>query len=251
VRAITAVILVQFVHFRGRGKVPLFQTPRYDTGRRTVSNNLQSLHILYTQTDTPTQLKQLVVGTGLCGVAPGALLLPVLCLAGNLEEQTGALALLDRVAEVAAVRGVAVVLNVLSARGVGQPEAVLLRDVLHDVANGLLGLGGRGGQGGQDRGGDEGRVGLRGEGDELGRRLQRDGGVRVAAQDTLNRRRRVEARRDAAAEGFDAGDGLGRGARDDYVDGCLELLWVLRAMLAGLHTSRGDTKRQDIRERAA
>jgi hypothetical protein len=186
-------------------------TARYDTGRRTVSNNLQSLHILYTHrhTDTPTQLKQLVVGTGLCGVAPGALLLPVLCLAGNLEEQTGALALLDRVAEVAAVRGVAVVLNVLSARGVGQPEAVLLRDVLHDVANGLLGLGGRGGQRGQDRGGDEGRVGLRGEGDELGRRLQRDSGVRVAAQDTLNGRRRVEARRDAAAEGFDAGDGLG------------------------------------------
>jgi hypothetical protein len=137
---------------------------------------------------TPAPLKQPVLGTGLCGVAAGALLLLVLGLAGHLEEQTGALTLLDRVAQVAAMGRVTVVLNVLAAGGVGQAEAVLLRDVAHDIANGLLVVARGRGQGRQDGRGDEGGLGGRCEGDELGRRLQRNGGVRVAAQDALDGR---------------------------------------------------------------
>lgn len=41
----------------------------------------------------------------------------------------------------------------------------------------------------------------------------------VAAQDALDGRGRVEARGDTAAESFDTLDGVGRGARDDDVDG--------------------------------
>jgi hypothetical protein len=43
--------------------------------------------------------------------------------------------------------------------------------------------------------------------------------VCFAAQDTLDGCGGVEAGGDAAAEGFDAGDGVGRGAGDDDVNG--------------------------------
>jgi hypothetical protein len=56
--------------------------------------------------------------------------------------------------------------------------------------------------------------------------------VGVAAQDALDRGGRVEAGGDGAAEGFDARNGFGRGARDDEVDGRGELVRVLRGLLA-------------------
>lgn len=51
--------------------------------------------------------------------------------------------------------------------------------------------------------------------------------MRIAAEYALDGGRAVEACRDAAAEGFDAGDCFGGGAGDDDVDGGCELLWVL------------------------
>lgn len=78
--------------------------------------------------------------------------------------------------------GIAVVLNVLSGRGVGQSVLEVLVDVLHHRSQGLFfGFLWRRLQRREDGRGDEVGVCCRGEGYERGWGLQRDGGVRVAA----------------------------------------------------------------------
>lgn len=63
--------------------------------------------------------------------------------------------------------------------------------------------------------------------DEVGVSLQRDDRMRQPAQDALDRRRRIEACGDGAAEGFDAGDCRSRGAGDDDVNCGVQLIGVL------------------------
>jgi hypothetical protein len=182
-----------------------------------------------------TPLEQLVVGTRLSSISPRALLLAILGLARRLEEQTGALALLDGVGQVAAMCRVTVVLNVFPARGIGQSVLVLCAQLLHEDSHGFLlsGIVGGGGlQSGENGRGDEGGVGGGGQLDEVGVGLQRDGRVGVAAEDALDGGGRVEAGGDGAAQGFDARNGFGGGARDNEVDGRGELLGVLRGPLA-------------------
>ena len=128
------------------------------------------------------------------------------------------------------MRRVAVVLNVLTPRRVGQSVLVLLADLAHDGAQGFLflGVGGRGGERAEDGAGDErGRRGCR-ERNQVGRGVERDGWVRVPAQHALDGCRAVEAACHAAAEGLDAGDCFGRGARHDDVDWGGESLRILR-----------------------
>jgi hypothetical protein len=107
-------------------------------------------------------LEQLVVCTRLGSISPGALLLAVLGLARRLEEQTGALALLDGVGQVAAMCWVAVVLDVFPARCIGQPVLELCAKLGHEDGHGFF-LGGVVGggrlQGGEDGRGDESGVG--------------------------------------------------------------------------------------------
>ena len=128
------------------------------------------------------------------------------------------------------MRGVAVVLDVLPARRVGEAVLVLCGELAHDGSEGgfAVCLGGGGGQGAEDGAGDQVRGGGGGAGDEVRGRVQRDDRVAVAAQHALDRGRAVETRAHSAAEGFDAGDCFGRGARDDHVDGRGEDFGVLQ-----------------------
>jgi hypothetical protein len=140
------------------------------------------------------------------------------------------------VAQVAPVRGVAVVLDVLPGRRVGQPVRVALADLRHDGAQRrVLDLDGgvrvrlRGLEALHDAGREDAlrRLVQRPLLDQSRVRLQRDDRVRVALEHALDRRRGVEARGDGAAEGFDAGDGGGGRAGDDDVDCGAELVGVL------------------------
>lgn len=165
-----------------------------------------------------SSLEESIFSTGLRGLPSGDLLLPILGLAGRFEEQTRALALFDRVRQIAPVRGVSVVLDVLPARRVRQPVLVLLGDFGHDGAQGLVldvqrRIWRR--QSGLERVDDGALPALD---DQVCVRLQRNNGVRVAAQHASNRRRRVEACRHGAAERLDACDGCRGGAGYNDVD---------------------------------
>lgn len=83
-------------------------------------------------------LEQLIVRTGLGGISSRTLLLPVLGLARGLEEQTRALSLLDGVTQVSSVCRVAVVLDILSRRGVGQSVLVFFAELLQQHGHGFL-----------------------------------------------------------------------------------------------------------------
>jgi hypothetical protein len=85
-----------------------------------------------------TSLEQPIISTSLCGIPPRTLLLPVLRLTRRLEEQTRALSLLDHVSEIAPVRRVAVVLDVLPARGIRQSVFVFRANGLHDGYHGVF-----------------------------------------------------------------------------------------------------------------
>lgn len=137
------------------------------------------------------------------------------------------------------MRRVAVVLDILPARRIGETVLVLGRELAHDSGEGLFAvrLCGGGSQGAQDGAGDEVRGGGGGAGDQRGRCVERDDRVAVAAQHALDRGRAVEARGHGAAEGFDAGDCFGRGARDDDVDGRGEEFWVLYTRLIYQNTA--------------
>jgi hypothetical protein len=76
-----------------------------------------------------------------------------------------------------------------------------------------------------------------GERDEVWRGLKGDGGVCVAAEDALDGCGGVEACCYAATEGFDTCDSVGRGARDDNVNGCSQLLRILQSQLAFVQRS--------------
>lgn len=138
------------------------------------------------------------------------------------------------------MRRVAVVFDVLSRRRIGQPEPVFLAHLRHDGAQSLvldlyrrIRVRTRGLEGLDDAGRDEVRRGivgavLSGLLDKVRISLQRDDRVRVSLQYALDGGRRVEARGDGAAEGFDAGDGGGGRAGDDNVDCGAQLIGVLR-----------------------
>jgi|SRR5690242_456230 len=129
------------------------------------------------------RLKQPVLRRSLRGIPLRSRLLAVPCLPWGLEEQTRALALLERMREVASVRRVAVVLDVLSARGVRETVPVLCAEVAHDGAEGLFAGGVVGGrsQGAEDGAGEERGGGGGREGDQGRRGIERYERVRVAA----------------------------------------------------------------------
>lgn len=56
----------------------------------------------------------------------------------------------------------------------------------------------------------------------------------VASKDAFDGCGGVEACCYAAAESFNACDSVGRGARDDDVDGCSQLLRILQSQLASM-----------------
>jgi hypothetical protein len=144
------------------------------------------------------------------------------------------------------MRRVAVILDVFPARRIGQAVLEMCAQLLHENSHGFF-LGsivGRGRlQGGEDRRSDESGVGRRGQLDEVGVGLQRNGGVGVAAEDALDGGGRVEAGGDGAAKGFDARNGFGRGARDDEVDGRGELLGILRPVSRNMAGGTGEDVR--------
>lgn len=128
---------------------------------------------------------------------------------------------------------VAVVFNVLSCRGVGQPVLELSIDLLHNGSHDFaLLVFGRILQGGENGRGQLAGWGAAGESDEVGRGLEGDGGVCFAAQYTLDGSGGVEASGYAATEGLDACDGVGGGSRDNDMYGCGKLLWILQRQLA-------------------
>lgn len=106
----------------------------------------------------------------------------------SLEEQTGALAFLQRVAHVTSVCGISVVFNVLSAGRIGQSVLEL------------------------------------GAGCGRGSALYTVDGVCLAPQDARDGRLGVVAGSDLAASGLDGLDGRSTGATDDDFDGSCELL---------------------------
>jgi hypothetical protein len=85
-----------------------------------------------------SSLEQPVISTSLCRIPSRTLLLPVLRLTRRLEEQTGALSLLDHVAKVTPVRRVAVVLDVLPARSIRQSVLVFRANGFHDGYHGFF-----------------------------------------------------------------------------------------------------------------
>jgi len=130
------------------------------------------------------------------------------------------------------MRGISVILYILPAGRVGQSVLVLLAYLLHDGSQGLVlhllrrarglhGLGQRLDGAGRDH------LGGRCAGDQVRAGIERDGGVRFPAEYTLDRGGRVKAGEDGAAEGFDAGDCGGGGARYDDVDGGRQLFSIL------------------------
>jgi hypothetical protein len=130
------------------------------------------------------------------------------------------------------VRRITVVLYILPGGRVRQPVLVLCAHLLHNRAESLVahfrggvGRGQRFREGFEDGGGD-GEV-VCGAGDELGVGAQRDDWVRVAAEDALDRCRRIETCCYGAAEGFNAGDGFGGGAGNNDVDWGVQLVGVL------------------------
>lgn len=111
-------------------------------------------------------------------------------------------------AQIPAVGGVTVVLDIATLGGVGQavPEAHLL----HDLRLGQLVFG------------IEPLDGVEALGAGLSRPRHRHERVHLALHDARDRRPRVEPRGHGAAGGFDGGDGGPRGARHDEVDGLFE-----------------------------
>lgn len=82
-------------------------------------------------------LEQPIIRTRLGCILPCTLPLPILCLTRRLEEQTRALALLHHVRQIAPMRWITVVLDILSRRGIRQSVLVLVADLLHHGSHGL------------------------------------------------------------------------------------------------------------------
>ena len=128
-------------------------------------------------------LEQPILRTRLGGIPLRALPALIPTLPRRLEEQTRAISLSQRVAQVTPMRRVAVVLDILPARRIREAVLVLGSDLAENGGEGLFAvlLCGGSRKSAKDGAGDEVRGGGGGAGDQGGGRVERDDRVAVAA----------------------------------------------------------------------